>query len=64
MAAEMTEPTREQRLARLYRMLFAYETDPAAEWAPAYLTTMGQEDCRWAIRRLEAENSGICHSTE
>ena len=51
----MTEPTREQQLARLYRMLFMYETDPAAEWLPAYLTTMGQEDCRWPIRRLEAE---------
>ena len=51
----MTEPTREQRLARLYRMLFMYETDPAADWAPAYLSTMGQEDCRGAIRRLEQE---------
>lgn len=49
-----SEPTREQRIARLYRMLFRYETDPEGDWAPAYLSTMGQADCLWAIRRLEA----------
>jgi hypothetical protein len=48
------EPSAEVRIARLYRTLFHYETDPAADLVPAYLTTMGQEDCKWAIRRLEA----------
>ena len=51
----MTEPTRLERIARLYRMLFRYETDPEADWLPAYLTTMGQEDCKIGIRMLEEE---------
>lgn len=49
----MTTPTTRERIARLYRMLFMYETDPEADWAPAYLTTMGQEDCRIGISILE-----------
>ena len=30
---------------------------PEADWLPAYLTTMGQEDCKIGIRMLE-ENAG------
>jgi hypothetical protein len=54
---DYVEPSTEVRIARLYRMLFRYETDPAADYLPAYLTAMGQEDCKWAIRRLEAIQS-------
>ena len=49
----MTTLTTSERIARLYRMLFRYETDPEAEFSPAYLTTMGQEDCRIGISILE-----------
>ena len=52
----MTTPTTEERIARLYRMLFRYETDPEAEFMPAYLTTMGQEDCKIGIAMLERES--------
>lgn len=60
----MSAPALEIQLVRCYRMLFAYETDPEAEWKPAWLTTMGQMDCHGAIRRLEAEIEKVVNLTE
>ena len=44
----------EVRLARLYRMLFEYETADNG-FVPAFLSTMGHEDCRRGIALLEKQ---------
>lgn len=45
-------PTPQERRERLERMLAEYE---AEEGGPAWLSALGQEDCKRALRMLEAE---------
>jgi hypothetical protein len=52
-----TDANSQQTIARLYRMLFHYETEDC-DFAPAYLTTMGQEDVKHEIHRIEVGEYG------